>query len=183
MSTNLRASDLLRDEHLKKKMRKENYKVQYQKCLNSIKTLNAHCHNTFTIHTIPVVLMGDPNYNMDECILYIKEELKKGEFHVRLMQPGNALYISWSQKDVEKVRKKNEKEREKERTKRLGFQTKETDEKSPNNTSKNDEHTTRNISVNPNDPLSRLFMKTTLMSENPKYSKMKSMKSYKQRNG
>ena len=99
-----KASDLLAQEKTLKRVRKKNYAVQLDKCIDAIRAVNEHCHALYTMYTVPFMVPGEPHYNMDECIIYLKEELRKSDFYVRLMKPGNILYISWKPEDVEKAK-------------------------------------------------------------------------------
>jgi len=167
----LKASDLLKSEESNKKYRKRNYRMQYDKCLDLIQTINNHCHSQYTTYNVPAMLPGNPHFDMDECIIFLKEELRKADFYVRLMKPGNVLYISWKPHDVEKVRKLNQRIESKER--------KKDEELSVNTERKVKEKPV--IEFNPDSALSELHLTSQLIMNNPKYSHLKSVQNYKKK--
>lgn len=164
----LKASDLTKNEGIFRRMRKRNYAAQYEKCLDLIQTVNDHCHHQYTIYTVPVIVPGQAHYDLDECTIYLKEELLKADFYVRLMKPGNQLYISWKPEDVEKVRKMKERKRKEE----------EIDGERRKPTLSRDI-----IDYNPDSALSNVHLTTSLMMENPKYAHLKSLQKLRDRWG
>ncbi|KAJ3170019.1 hypothetical protein HDU87_000485 [Geranomyces variabilis] len=108
MSTKLsfKASDLLKEEEALARLRKKNYRIQFQKCLNVVNSAHKDLHQQYTVYNVPLVLPGDPHFSLQECIAYLKEKLTDAEFYVKLMQPGNVLLISWLPEHVRKVKKK-----------------------------------------------------------------------------
>jgi len=115
---------------------------------------------------------GEPYYNMDECIIYLKEELKKSDFYVRLMKPGNILYISWRPEDVEKVKRHNNKyETSTEREDYYHHKRHRVieDDKAPT------------IEFDPDSALSNVRLRASLMMNNPKYEHLPSVQRLKKR--
>jgi len=49
---------------------------------------------TFTMYLVPEVMLGQPLYNVEQCISYVVTSLTKNGFHVRYTHP-NLLLISW----------------------------------------------------------------------------------------
>ena len=173
---NFKASDLLRHEETKKRLRRTNYKEQYQKCLDWISTVNEHCHTLYTTYTVPFILPGEPNYQVDECATYLKDELRHSEFYAKVMNPGNELYISWRPEDVEKVRKRNDKKFEKEEREREKEQ-----ERRDREYEEEQKANSKVIRYNPSAPFSDLHLRATLIKENPRYGNLKSVQRFKKK--
>ena len=168
----IKAADLLKNEEINRRCRKRNYRMQYEKCVDAIQSVNEHCHFQYTTYNVPAMIPGEPYYDMDECIVYLKEELRKSDFYVRLMKPGNVLYISWRPQDINKVQKRNEKHQEAElRRKEEEYRRREAEE--------NDEPST--IEYIPDSALSNLHFTTSLMMNNPEYAHLKSLQNLKKR--
>jgi hypothetical protein len=161
-----KASDLLLQEKTLRKIRKKNYVIQLDKCINSIRTVNDRCHLMYTTYTVPSMLPGEPYYDMDECIIYLKEELRKSEFYVRLMKPGNVLYISWKPEDIEKVKRHNARVERKERRHRDDPEERQMPAV---------------LDIDPDSALDNVRLRTTLMMNNPKYSHLPSVQKLKRR--
>jgi hypothetical protein len=115
MDSSIRASDLVKIRQTNDKMKQKNYFIEYQKCVERIKSVNKNCESDHTFYTLPVVLASDPNYDVNECAAYIKEKLRGSEFYVRLRGSENTLFISWDPDLVTKVKKKLQVEKEKEK--------------------------------------------------------------------
>jgi hypothetical protein len=173
----LKASDLTKNEAIFKRIRKRQYATEYEKCLDLIQTVNDHCHLQYTTYAVPVMIPGQPHFDADECTIYLKEELLKAEFYVRLMKPGNVLYISWKLEDIEKVRKSNEKKL------RENYQddtVSDVNEDSKHRQEKSLKSSTPMIiDYNPESALSNVRLTTSLMLDNPKYAHLKSVKKLK----
>lgn len=126
-----KASDLLKKDLYREKMRLKNYKSQYFRCMNTIQHVDKMCQQQFTTYTVPVALPGDIDFDLSECCEFLKTELRKSEFYVKIMKPGNVLFISWKPEDVQQVRKKLAKEnkkrlrQEEKRYKNAGLQEKD----------------------------------------------------------
>lgn len=90
--------------NLKKKkdeVKKNVFNVILDKCHKKIK-LSAESGGTSIFYEIPSYLFGFPLYNINICIDYIHNELKKNKLYVQIMpSPNNhILYISWHQNDI-----------------------------------------------------------------------------------
>ncbi len=187
MSTRLafKASDLLKEQEARAKLRRKNYRIQYQKCLSAVASANKDCHKQYTQYTIPLVLPADPHFTLTECIAYLKEKLTEAEFYVKLMQPGNVLLISWLPEDVLKVQKKVEKKVEKkakERQKERDERKQRADARSPPAPLEQPREPPR-IDYQPTSALSNLSLRSSLMRDNPKYDHLKSMQRLKRKKG
>jgi len=63
---------------------------------NRIKTSSRLKNNeNFCTYIMPEVLIGYPNYNLDECLVYIIDKLQIDGFLTRYVHP-NLLMISWN---------------------------------------------------------------------------------------
>jgi hypothetical protein len=63
---------------------------------NRIKTASRVKNNeNFCTYIMPEVLIGYPNYNLDECLVYIIDKLQIDGFLTRYVHP-NLLMISWN---------------------------------------------------------------------------------------
>lgn len=175
-----KASDLLKDDQEKHKLRLANYRIEFQKCLDTIANVNMYSHNNFTFYKLPLVLPGDPHFELQECIAYFKEELARAEFYVKLKHPGDILLISWHpqhvklvQDQVQRRKEKQRKEKEKEKAK-----VKKDEGKGTNLPVK---ETPRQIDFQPDSALSNLSLRSSLMKDNPKYAHLKSIQKLKSR--
>ncbi len=185
-----KASDLLKEEEVLSKLRKSNYRVQYQKCLNVVDTAHTDLHKQYTLYKIPLVLPGDPHFDLTECVAYLKKKLTDAEFYVKLMQPGNILLISWLPDHVEKVKKKAAKEIRKGQQKDEAIKDAKTakDAKDFQNSSSKNRQTEGTaaksedrIAYQPASALSNLSFRSSLMRDNPKYDHLKSMQRLKRK--
>ena len=118
------------------------------------------------------MIPGEPFYDMDECIVYLKEELRKSDFYVRLMKPGNVLYISWRAQDIEKVHKRNQKEIKRREEERY---IEERDVRDVGNSKE------MAIEYLPDSALSNIHLTTSLMMNNPEYAHLKSIQNLKRK--
>jgi hypothetical protein len=170
----LKAADLLKNDDITRRFRKRNYRVQYEKCLDAVQGINEHCHYQFTTYNVPAMIPGEPFYDMDECIMYLKEELRKSDFYVRLMKPGNVLYISWRPQDVDKVQKRNEKQQKQHAAQEEERQRRREEIAEPLQREEQFEFV-------PESALSNLHLTTSLMMNNPAYDHLKSIQNLKRR--
>ncbi len=177
MSLNFKASDLLKDELIKRKIKKKNYKQQLQRCLETIKSANENYHKQFLVYNVPYSLIGEPNYDPAECTIYIKEELRNSEFAVDIMKPGNILFISWKPEDVEKVQKKNAKKKKKEEEERQKRRLEKEAEKQRKQEELRKLQPDRPfIEYDPKSRLSTMKFTADLIRNNSRYSNLKSVK-------
>ncbi len=69
-------------------------------CHRRIRTVSSYCgQNTF--YEIPGFIVGFPLYNINECIEYIVEALRKNGFLIQMV-PTNigVIYISWDPREL-----------------------------------------------------------------------------------
>ena len=184
-----KASDLLRDLQVRENLRITNYKTEFHKCLDAVKTVNEHSRKQYTLYSVPLVLPGDPNFELEECISYLKSELSKAEFYVKLMQgAGNVLFISWKPEHItlmqekarkrmrkEKEREEQEKEKEKEREKEQA----KAKQRQVNPAVPEEPSSPRVLEFHPKSALSHLSLRSSLMKDNPKYAHLKSLQRLK----
>jgi hypothetical protein len=174
----LKAADLHKNDDIMRRFRKKNYRKQYDKCIDSIQGVNEHCHAQYTTYTVPAMIPGEPHFDMDECIVFLKEELRKADFYVRLMKPGNVLYISWRPQDVEKVQKLNEKKGD-------GDGKDAREEKDDREGREGREKGGRGgkqqpiVQFNPDSALSNAHLTTSLIMNNPDFAHYKSVQKHK----
>ena len=91
----------------KKKERKvETFKVVMNKCISFIEK-NVMLNNLSCFYQVPEFIVGYSMYSIEECIMYIQNDLKENGFVVNYFFP-NILYISWNVKEME-VEKPREK--------------------------------------------------------------------------
>jgi hypothetical protein len=50
----------------------------------------------FALFSVPFMLLSEPLYNYDECLKFVRDELKAHGFKRYRLSPGNLLFISWS---------------------------------------------------------------------------------------
>ena len=89
------------DELYETKQRIDQSRVQlYNKLLvrihNKIKmTAKQRINNQFCYFVMPEILIGYPNYDFNECLLYVMAILEKDGFLIKYIHP-NLLLISWN---------------------------------------------------------------------------------------
>lgn len=173
----LKATDLYKNDDVLKKLRKKNYRKQYDKCIETIRSVNEHCHVQYTTYNVPAMIPGEPYFDMDECIIFLKEELRKADFYVRLMKPGNILYISWRPRDVEKVQKLNSKHRNNNYNNYNNYNSDDNMDKE--NEVKEIKSKRPIIQFNPDSALSNAHLTTSLIMDNPDFAHYKTVQKYK----
>jgi hypothetical protein len=70
-------------------------------CHRRIRTVSSYCgQNTF--YEIPGFLVGYPLYNLNECIEYVVEALRKNGFLIQILPPPQigVIYISWDPREL-----------------------------------------------------------------------------------
>jgi hypothetical protein len=98
-------SELYTMKNKKDEIKANTFNIIIEKCHAKIKTIAAQGGmNIF--YEIPHVLLGYPLYNVNECLEYVAEGLKKNGLLVQtLPYPNNfTIYISWKPVDV-KIKK------------------------------------------------------------------------------
>jgi len=61
---------------------------------------------SYLLYTVPPFIIGLPSIDLEDCIVYIVFQLRKGGFEVRFTYP-NLLYISWKNFEKEYLEKQN----------------------------------------------------------------------------
>ena len=184
MNEAFKASDLIKIDDLRSKLRRKHYKIEYEKCLSVIKTANEQCQTKFTIYTIPHMIPNDMNYEFDECTLYVKNELIKAEFYVRTMKPGNVLFISWDPEKTKTMANKRNRivlEEKEERKRKREAQERQRRRENKNMTSTR-KRETKQIEFVPSSALSTMHLKTSLMADNPDFAHLNTIKKYQESN-
>jgi len=90
----LNTSDLSLDDKKKKKEKEKMYREFLSECYTKIKERNKLKVYSF-IHTVPLITLGKPLYNMEELMNFIIEKLTKGGFKIKLLRI-NSIFIDWS---------------------------------------------------------------------------------------
>lgn len=95
------AHDFIQDqraiEHRKKTVYKRILDILYQSLLDSRR---ANIKQQFFVFEVPFVSTDEPCYEYTECMSFIKSDLRNKGFFVKVLKPGNVLYISWHPKDI-----------------------------------------------------------------------------------
>lgn len=94
-------SELYQLKNKRDKIKTNTFNVILEKCHLKIKNIAEHGGmNIF--YEIPYVLLGYPLYNINECIEYIVDALRKNGMLVQILPKpnNNTLYISWKPSDV-----------------------------------------------------------------------------------
>jgi len=94
VSMSLSTSDLSFEDKKKKKEKEQLYREFLGECYTKIKERNKLKVYSF-IHTVPLITLGKPLYNMEELMNYIIEKLTQGGFKVKPLRI-NSIFIDWS---------------------------------------------------------------------------------------
>jgi hypothetical protein len=85
----------LKQEILERKHKRHQiYETIYEKITSKIKFTNSNTQNCYCIYQFKPVEFGLPRYDINECISYVSEKLRKNHFKVGLVG-GNSIMISW----------------------------------------------------------------------------------------
>jgi hypothetical protein len=85
----------LKQELLEKKHKRHKiYETIYDKVTNKIKFTNSNTENCYCIFQFKKLEYGLPSYDINECISYISEKLRKNHFKIGLIG-NNQIIISW----------------------------------------------------------------------------------------
>jgi hypothetical protein len=78
---------------------KKDFKIEtYTKILQMIcKTveLNALNGETMCLYEVPEFILGETNYDLNECCLYLVKELKRHKFQDVSYYEPNVIYLTW----------------------------------------------------------------------------------------
>ncbi len=86
-------SNLLNERNRIEKFRKEMFKNILSECVQNIKDTNPN-EKTYLCFSVPGIIVGEPSYDKDLCVMYIIRKLQKKGYYVRY-DPPNILYIDW----------------------------------------------------------------------------------------
>lgn len=161
----LKASDLLKKDKERERLRRANYNKECEKCLDWIQNADSFTCSKYTIYTLPAFLISDANYVLHECVQFVKEKLTRSEFYVRVLKPGDRLFISWDPKLIKVPERKITKASSTQRRR----DAQEESRPGPS------------IVFDANSSLSRLRAAATLMTDNPRYAHLDSVKKSKKR--
>jgi len=180
----IKASDLLKNRDLEQDENAKVYEIEYLKCVHFIK--EKHKSSESIYYELPFFSPNTPTYDVKECLQYIKNKLRDCEFYCKIKN-DSTLYISWKREHVllmqkilqdkeleqlrlqEEIMRKEQQELEEmenelKRERQLQLQQKEA------------ERQERLLNYKPNTALSDLYLKTSLMKKNSKYSHLKGVK-------
>lgn len=105
-----KASDLQTDVIFQKKVQRKLYSHQLKVCMNEIKTTNDG-GSKYILFKPPILISGEPHYIQDECVAFLKRNLIKYDYYVRLVLPGDSIFISW---DINHINIRSESEEKQE---------------------------------------------------------------------
>lgn len=101
MNPQISISELYSLKNKKDKIRTNTFNLILEKCHIKIKYI-ASQGGMNLFYEIPFVMVGYPLYNIEECIQYVVEALRKNGLLVQILPHpnNNTLYISWKPADV-----------------------------------------------------------------------------------
>lgn len=101
MPPQLSLAELYDMKNKKDKVKTATFDIIIEKCHSKIKHI-ASQGGMNVFYEIPYVMVGYPLYNIDECIEYVMESLRKNGLLVQILPPpnNNTIYISWKPTDV-----------------------------------------------------------------------------------
>jgi hypothetical protein len=87
-------SDLQKKQIFKNKNEYKLFETILNICGTKIKETNEKTNHTFLIYEIPLMIIGHPYYNANNCIKFLINELQKANYSVKYISP-KWLYIDW----------------------------------------------------------------------------------------
>lgn len=93
-------SSLHHEKSIKETSKIDIFNIVLNKCIEKIIFTNKNTDKTFIIFEIPKLLIGYPNYDMKNCILFIIKKLSEKGYLIEFIEPFY-LYIDWGSKPVE----------------------------------------------------------------------------------
>jgi len=85
---------LQQEKSTKDNLKNDIFTIVLNKCVEKIVYTNRHTDKTFVIFEVPKILIGQPSYDMNSCILFIMNQLSKHNYMVDFIEPFY-LYIDW----------------------------------------------------------------------------------------
>ena len=89
----IKASDLVKEQKERESRKYKTYNKIYTLVERKI-VLASKGNNYYTWFETPEFLVGYPMYNLEDCLKYITEKLKKNGFKIEFFNP-NILFIKW----------------------------------------------------------------------------------------
>jgi hypothetical protein len=86
-------NDIQQKQNAKDKYRMQVHKRLLEKCYYKIKTAS-ESEESYCLYRVPEFIIGEPIYNLPECILFIITNLKNSGFLIKYYKP-NLIYITW----------------------------------------------------------------------------------------
>lgn len=93
-------SSLHQEKSIKETSKIDIFNIVLNKCIEKIIFTNKNTDKTFIIFEIPKILIGYPNYDMKNCILFIIKKLSERGYLIEFIEPFY-LYIDWGSKPAE----------------------------------------------------------------------------------
>lgn len=85
------------EKSTKDNLKNDIFTVVLNKCIEKIVYTNRHTDKTFVLFEVPKILIGQPSYDMNSCIIFIMNQLSKYQYIVEFIEPFY-LYIDWGTK-------------------------------------------------------------------------------------
>ena len=101
-------NSLHREKAIKEISRNELYSIVLNKCVEKIIFANKNTDKTYIIFEVPKILIGQPNYDMNACIIYIINKLTKKCYKADFIEPYY-LRIDWSSSSSNEKKTLNDK--------------------------------------------------------------------------
>lgn len=101
MPPQISISDLYTLKNKKDKIKTNTFNIIIEKCHLKIKNI-AEQGGMNVFYEIPYLVVGCPLYNINDCIEYVVESLRKNGLLVQILPfPNNTtIYISWKPNDI-----------------------------------------------------------------------------------
>lgn len=90
-------SSLHNEKSIKETSKIDIFNIVLNKCVEKIIFTNRNTNKTFIIFEIPKILIGYPNYDMKNCILFLINRLSDKGYLIEFIEPFY-LYIDWGSK-------------------------------------------------------------------------------------
>lgn len=90
-------TSLHHEKSIKETSKIDIFNIVLNKCIEKIIFTNKNTDKTFIIFEIPKLLIGYPNYDMKNCILFIINRLSERGYLIEFIEPFY-LYIDWGSK-------------------------------------------------------------------------------------
>lgn len=91
---NFNIDELRNVQKTKHDSKKQVFDIVLEKCLKLVKFINKNSNETSVWYNVPLLIPGQPIFNMEECMKYLKKELDNYGFKTKCVKP-NSIHISW----------------------------------------------------------------------------------------